>query len=195
MPREIAALLPLVLLFGAFLVVIFVLSRKSLDIKSKTVGDGQHGSASFATPKEISKGITSLQGHMTSNSTAFVQWAAAEALRSCDDAVEAMRQEFAKRRDYFYEKLCALPGITCVKPGGAFYLMPDVSFYFGKKADGRTIENSSDFCDYILQEAKVAIVPGSAFGMPKTVRIAYTESMERIQEGLERLEKALGRLQ
>ncbi len=148
-----------------------------------------------AAPKEISKGITSLQGHMTSNSTAFVQWAAAEALRSCDDAVEAMRQEFAKRRDYFYEKLCALPGITCVKPGGAFYLMPDVSFYFGKKADGRTIENSSDFCDYILQEAKVAIVPGSAFGMPKTVRIAYTESMERIQEGLERLEKALGRLQ
>lgn len=148
-----------------------------------------------AAPKEISRGITSLQGHMTSNSTTFVQWAAAEALRGCDDAVEEMRQEFAKRRDYFYERLCALPGITCVKPGGAFYLMPDVSSCFGKKAGGRTIENASDFCDYILQEAKVAIVPGSAFGMPKTVRIAYTESMERIREGLERLESALSKLE
>lgn len=147
-----------------------------------------------AAPKEISKGMTSLQGHMTSNSTTFVQWAAAEALCGCDDAVEEMRQEFAKRRDYFYERLCALPGVTCVKPGGAFYLMPDVSSYFGKQVNGRKIEDSSDFCDYILQEAKVAIVPGCAFGMPKTVRIAYTESMERIQEGLGRLEKALHKL-
>lgn len=147
-----------------------------------------------AAPKEISRGIVSLQGHMTSNSTTFVQWAAAEALRGCEDAVEEMRQEFAKRRDYFYGRLCALPGITCVKPGGAFYLMPDISAYFGKKADGRTIRDSADFCDYILQEAKVAIVPGSAFGMPETARIAYTESMERIEEGLERLERALRRL-
>lgn len=148
-----------------------------------------------AAPKEISQGITSLQGHMTSNSTTFVQWAAAEALRSCDGAVEEMRQEFAKRRDYFYERLCALPGITCVKPGGAFYLMPDVSSYFGKEVDGRKIKDSDDFCNYILQEAKVAIVPGSAFGMPKTVRFAYTESMERVREGLERFERALRKLQ
>lgn len=144
-----------------------------------------------AAPKEIAKGIVSLQGHMTSNSTSFVQLAAIEALQSCDDSVEMMRKVFMDRRDYLYEKLCQIPGVTCVKPGGAFYLMPDISAYFGKKYGDNEIKTSEDFCNYILEQGKVAVVPGSAFGMPDTVRFAYTESMERLKEGLERFENAL----
>ena len=144
-----------------------------------------------AAPKALAKGISSLQGHITSNSTTFVQWAAVEALHSCDASVEQMRKVFLERRDYLYEKLCALPEITCVKPGGAFYLMPDISSYFGKKDAEREIRDSADFCQYILEKAKVAIVPGSAFGMPQTVRFAYTESMERIEEGVKRFAEAL----
>ncbi len=144
-----------------------------------------------AAPKSLAKGISSLQGHISSNSTTFVQWAAVEALHSCDASVEQMRKVFLERRDYLYEKLCALPEITCVKPGGAFYLMPDVSGYFGKKDGEREIKDSADFCQYILEKAKVAVVPGSAFGMPQTVRFAYTESMERIEEGVKRFAEAL----
>ncbi|MGN1230952.1 MAG: pyridoxal phosphate-dependent aminotransferase [Anaerotignum sp.] len=147
-----------------------------------------------AAPKEITKGITSLQGHTTSNSTSFVQWAAVEALRSCDASVEEMRKEFMKRRDYLYDKLCGIPGVTCVKPGGAFYLMPDISAYFGKTDGEKVIQTSADFCNYILEKGKVAVVPGSAFGMPETVRFAYTESMERIAEGVERFAEALKKL-
>lgn len=144
-----------------------------------------------AAPKDIAKGIVSLQGHMTSNSTSFVQYAAVEALRSCDASVEYMRNEFLKRRDYLYERLCKIPGVTCVKPGGAFYLMPDISTYFGKKDGETVIKTSVDFCNYILEKGKVAVVPGFAFGMPETVRFAYTESMERIEEGVARFENAL----
>lgn len=144
-----------------------------------------------AAPKDISRGITSLQGHVTSNSTTFVQWAALEALDGCDEPVEQMRDEFAKRRDYMYDMLQSLPGIHCIKPEGAFYLMPDISSYFGKKANGKTIENAGDFCLYMLEEAKIAIVPGPAFFMDEAVRFAYTDSMDRLQEGMERFKQAL----
>ncbi len=148
-----------------------------------------------AAPKEIARGIASFQGHVTSNSTSFVQWAAIEALRECDDSVEQMKKEFLKRRDYLYDRLCSIPGVACVKPGGAFYLMPDISGYFGKKNGNTEIRTSVDFCDYVLEKAKVAVVPGAAFGMPNTVRFAYTESLERLREGAERFEKALRELE
>lgn len=147
-----------------------------------------------AAPKALCRGIVSLQGHMTSNSTTFVQYAALAALRECDASVEGMRKEFAKRRDFLFGRLCEIPGITCVKPGGAFYLMPDVSSYFGK-SDGTTeIKNSADLCNYILREAKVAVVPGSAFEMPQTVRFAYTDSMGNLEKGIERFAAVLCRL-
>lgn len=144
-----------------------------------------------AAPKGVCKGIASLQGHITSNCNTFVQWASVEALRKCDVSVEQMRQEFEKRRDYVYNRLCQIPNVTCVKPGGAFYIMPDISSYFGRCDGKKVIDNSTDFCEYILEKEKVALVPGSAFGMPKTVRFAYTESMERLEEGLKRFENAL----
>lgn len=147
-----------------------------------------------AAPKEIARGINAIQGHTTSNSTTFVQWAAMEALEKNENTVREMVEEFSRRRDYMFLRISRIPGIRCDNVKGAFYLLPDVSAYFGMGYEGYTIENSLDFCDYILREARVAIVPGAAFMAPRTVRIAYTNSMERLREGMDRMEKALERL-
>ena len=149
-----------------------------------------------AAPADVAKGISSLQGHTTSNSTSFVQWACLEALEEhTDPSVEMMRQEFNKRRDYLIKRLRAIPDVFCADADGAFYLMPNVSKYYGRKAeDGRVIKDSADFCDYILDEAKVAIVPGSAFEAPDNVRISYSNSMENIQKGIDRIEAAMAKL-
>lgn len=147
-----------------------------------------------AAPKEIAGGINAIQGHTTSNSTTFVQWAAMEALEKNENTVREMVEEFSRRRDYMFLRISRIPGIRCDNVKGAFYLLPDVSAYFGTGYEGYNIENSLDFCDYILREARVAIVPGAAFMAPRTVRIAYTNSMERLREGMDRMEKALERL-
>lgn len=147
-----------------------------------------------AAPAEIASGISAIQGHTTSNSTTFVQWAAIEALDHNDATIAEMVKEFSRRRDYTYQRLTAMEGIKCNNVEGAFYLLPDVSYYFGKSNAERTIKDSFDFCDYILKEARVAIVPGAAFMAPDMVRIAYTNSMEKIREGMDRIEAALGQL-
>ncbi len=149
---------------------------------------------SVSTP-EIAKGIGALQGHTTSNSTTFVQWAGVEALNGPQDSVEKMVAEYARRREYLLGRLTAMPGITCANADGAFYLMPDVSSYFGKKtADGDVIKDSGDFCNYILDEAHVACVMGSAFEAPDKIRIAYSNSMEAIKEAMDRFEAAIAKL-
>ncbi len=148
-----------------------------------------------AAPMEITKGMVAFQSHTTTNSTTFVQYAGITALKDCAHDVEAMRQEFAKRRVYMLERMEKFPDVTCTKPGGAFYLMPDVSAYYWKKTiDGQLIKDSFDFCNYMLNEARVAIVPGAAFEMPKCVRFAYSISMEAIEKGMDRLEAALVKL-
>ena len=145
-----------------------------------------------AATKEIARGIASLQGHTTSNSTTFVQWAGVEALNGPQDSVATMVAEYARRREYMLSRLQAMPDITCGNADGAFYLMPDVSRYFGAKTpEGKPIQNSLDFCNYILEHAKVAIVPGAAFEAPNSVRIAYSNSMENIAKGMDRFEQAL----
>lgn len=147
-----------------------------------------------AAPLEISKGIGVLLSQTTSSSTTFVQWAAVEALLKCETSVEQMRCAFQERRDYLYSRLSNTPNIHCVKPGGAFYIMPDISAYFGKSNGSRIIRDADDFCDYMLDEAKIAVVPGTAFGMPNTVRFAYTDSLDRIKMGAERFCAALAQL-
>lgn len=147
-----------------------------------------------AAPAEVAKGIAALQGHITTNSTTFVQYAGITALKECGEEIEQMRQEFCKRRDYMLERLTSIEGITCPMPGGAFYLMPDVSAYFGKKCGDRVIKDSADFCSYMLEEAQVAIVPGAAFEMPSAVRFAYSVSIETIAQGMDRFERALKKL-
>ncbi len=147
-----------------------------------------------AAPQEIADGIRAIQSHTTSNETTFVQWAAIEALSHCEDDVKRMVAEYKKRRNYTYDRLTRIEGIICGNADGAFYLLPDVSFYFGKSHGDSMIRDSFDFCDYILNTAHVAIVPGGAFNSPRTVRIAYTNSMDKLAEGLDRLEDALKRL-
>ncbi len=147
-----------------------------------------------AAPSDIAKGIASLQGHITSNSTTFVQWAALEALEGPSDTIVFMRQKFDERRVYLLERLNNMQGIACSKADGAFYLLPDVSSYFGKSAGDKHIKDSFDFCNYMLEEAHLAIVPGAAFEAPKTVRIAYSNSIENIKEGMDNMEKALAKL-
>lgn len=147
-----------------------------------------------AAPADVAKAIVAIQSNSTSNSTTPVQYAAITALKECAEDVAMMKVEFEKRRDYAYERMSAMPHVTCTKPDGAFYLMPDVSYYFGKEGNGKVIENSIDFCAYILEEAKVAITPGDAFKMPGTIRFAYPASMEMIEAGMDRIEKALKKL-
>lgn len=145
-----------------------------------------------AAPKDIAKAIDDLQGHTTSNSTTFVQYAALEALDEKNDAsVEAMKVEFNKRRKYLLDFLRSIPDVTCADAGGAFYLMPNVSKYYGRSYNGMVIKDSYDFCTFILEEAKVAIVPGASFEAPDNVRISYSNSMENLERGAKRLLQAM----
>lgn len=148
-----------------------------------------------AGPLDVIKGMTSLQSHMTSNATTFVQYACITALQECEEETEKMRKEFEKRRDFTFEKINSIPGVHTLKPEGAFYMMADVTAYFGKSYGDYHIENATDLCDYILKEGKVAVVPGDAFCMPGTVRIAYPVSIETVERGMDQMAEALAKLQ
>ena len=107
-----------------------------------------------AAPMIYAEGIKSIQGHVTTNSTTFVQWAAIEALRNGDASIKKMVEEFALRKDYAFKRLSAMRDVRCNDPEGAFYLLPDISAYFGKGSGERVIQDSFDMCDYILQEVR-----------------------------------------
>lgn len=138
------------------------------------------------------KAMDTLQGQMTSNITSFNFPAVVAALSGPQDEVEVMRQAFAKRGEHIYQRLSALPGIKLPKPTGAFYVFPDVSAYFGKTdAAGRTIETAAAFAESLLEQARVAVVPGEDFGGPNHVRFSFATSMEQIDKGLDRFEEYL----
>ena len=147
-----------------------------------------------ASSLDVSRACNAFQGHMTSCSVSFVQYAALKALADCDAEVEQMRRAFQERRDYMHARLNAMPGIRCQKPQGAFYMMPDVRAYFGKTAGSARITNAEDLCNYLLDEAGIAAVFGDAFCMPGTIRLAYANSMENIRIGMDRMEETLSRL-
>ncbi|NLA95313.1 MAG: pyridoxal phosphate-dependent aminotransferase [Clostridiaceae bacterium] len=147
-----------------------------------------------AGPKQVIKGISAIQGHTTSNATSFAQWAAIAALESCGAYVEEMRQAFEKRRDYLYGRVSSLPGIRCPYPDGAFYLFPDVSELFGRRRGDRVIHDAPALADYLLDEAGVALVPGNAFEAPQAIRFTYSNSMEKLNEAMDRIERAVGKL-
>jgi aspartate aminotransferase len=105
-----------------------------------------------------------------------------------------MLDEFKKRREYFFDKLTSIEGITCYKPEGAFYLFPNISHYIHRKTNLLKIENSFDFAMYLLYEAHIAVVPGSAFGKEGYVRLSYATSMDYMHEAVFRLKKALNKL-
>ena len=146
-------------------------------------------------PRELMGAMTKMQSQSTSNPTSIAQKAAVEALNGPQDAVAAMAVEFEKRRTYIVERLNAMPGVTCFKATGAFYVFPNFSGIYGKSFNGKMIGNSTEFAAYLLEDAKVAIVPGVAFGADKYARLSYAVSMENIRKGMDRIEAALKNLQ
>ncbi|HCC69067.1 MAG TPA: aspartate aminotransferase [Nitrospiraceae bacterium] len=144
-----------------------------------------------AGPKEIIKAMTSIQSQSTSNPTSIAQKAAVEALRGPQDFIPKIVEEFDRRRRYMVERFNKIPDVSCLTPVGAFYTFPNVSSFYGKNFKGKTISSSSDLTSYLLEEAKVAVVPGSAFGSDNHIRLSYATSMENIKKGLDRIEEAL----
>lgn len=147
-----------------------------------------------AAPAPVAKAMTDLQSHSTSNPTSIAQAASVAALNGPQEPVQAMVVEFVKRRDYMLERLNTIPGITCPKPGGAFYLYPNISSYFGKSYRGKAVNNATDMANLLLEVAEVAVVPGIAFGGDDFIRLSYATSLENIREGMDRIEKFLGEL-
>lgn len=130
------------------------------------------------------RGISKLQSHSTSNPTSIAQKAAVEALRGPQDSVPEMLAAYARRRRYVVDRLRAIPGVTCASPGGAFYAYPNVSAAFGRGG----VEGSVDFAVRLLEDRKVAIVPGAAFGTRDHIRMSYAASMEDLEQGLDAME-------
>lgn len=142
-----------------------------------------------AGPRDVIKAIAKLQSQGTSGAATFAQHAYAVALTGDQACVNEMRQAFARRAEYTHATLTAIPGVTCVKPAGAFYAFPNVSGVY----ETLGVASSLAFADKLLEEARVAVVPGSAFGMDTNVRVSFATSMEQIEEGLSRLSEFIGR--
>lgn len=140
------------------------------------------------------KGMSSLQGHTTSNTCSIAQYAALEALRGPQESLEIMRKEFDKRRRFLVNRLNQMEGITCVNADGAFYLMPNVTAFYGRSYNGKVIADSFALADFLLEEARIAVVPGGAFEAPDNLRISYSNSMESLITGMDRMEEALKKL-
>jgi aspartate aminotransferase len=138
--------------------------------------------------------MNNLSGQSTSNPTSISQKAAIEAFSGNQDKVEEMLIEFGTRKDYISSFLNNIIGVKCYVPMGAFYVFPDISYYFGKKFKGKTISNSIELTDFLLDEGKVAVVPGIEFGSDNHIRISYATSMKDIIEGTKRIKESLEKL-
>ena len=148
-----------------------------------------------AGPVEVISAMTKLQSQSTSNPTSVSQIASIEALTGPQDAVKMMITEFEKRRSYIVQRLNAIAGISCFMSTGAFYAFPNVSGLYGKCFSGKAINNSTDLCAFFLEHARVAVVPGIAFGADNYVRFSYAPSMANIRRGIDRIEEALASLE
>lgn len=147
-----------------------------------------------AAPEWIVKGINKLQGQYTSGTCDVSQMAALKAYNSDQTCVEDMRQTFRRRRDLIVKLAQDIPGLEVNVPQGAFYLFPKCDYFFGKSDGERTINGSTDFAMYLLEEAHVATVAGDAFGEPSGLRFSYATSDENIREAMRRIKEAIGKL-
>jgi aspartate aminotransferase len=143
-------------------------------------------------PEELIQAMVKVQSQSTSNPTSIAQYASLEAMRGSMDTVPPMLAEYARRRKRIVEGLRAIPGVTCEWPGGAFYAFPNVSAHLGDKKNAAA-KNCTELAKLLLEKAHVALVPGEAFGAPGFLRLSYATSIERIEEGLRRLEKFFSR--
>ena len=173
------------------------------DIKKKTIIiDGVSKSYSMtgwrigfaAGPADIVNGMGKIQSHTTSNPASMSQKASLEALAGPQHEMARMVSEFQRRRNFCLMKLQAVPGISCFRPRGAFYLFPNVRAFYEKECNGAPIRNSYGMAYYLLKEARVAIVPGDSFGADDYIRISYATSMANLEKGMERIARALAEL-
>ncbi len=145
-----------------------------------------------AAETEIAVAMADLQSQTTSNPSSISQMAGLAAL--AEEPSTRMIESFRCRRNYIVDALNSIEGIECLKPAGAFYVFPNISGLFGKGYGDRTIKSSSDLAEYLLENAGVAVVPGSAFGADNGIRLSYATSMDNIEEGLRRIAGAIKRL-
>jgi len=143
---------------------------------------------------DVIKGITKYQTQMTSSINSIAQKAAAAALLGPQDDLARMVEVFKARRDYVYSRLNAMPGISCPEPHGAFYMLPDVSSYFGKNCGGKIISNAVDFTACLLDRALISVVPGEAYFIDGKVRVSYSNSMENLKTALDSMESVLAEM-
>ena len=151
----------------------------------------------IAAPLFIAKACNKLQGQITSATCSIAQKATVRAMEldpATDKDIIWMREQFKERRDLVYKLLCEIPGLKVRLPQGAFYFFPEVSSYFGKSYGEYSIKNSTDLCMYLLHEANVATVMGSAFGDDNCIRLSYATSKETLIEAIRRIKEALAKL-
>ncbi len=148
----------------------------------------------LGAPEEIAKACVKIQGQFTSGTSSISQRAAITAVNADPSCVLEMKKAFKSRRDLILSLFKEIPHVHCHNPGGAFYLFPEISYYFGKKYEDILITDAKDLCMYLLNIAHVALTPGSAFGAPDYIRLSYATSEENICEAVRRIKNALTHL-
>ena len=143
---------------------------------------------------EVIKLMTSVQSHVTSNANSIAQYAGVEALNGPKDEIEKMVGKFEERRNLMIDRIKNITGLSVIIPEGAFYVMINLENYLGKSINENVINNSVDFSRELLEHEKVAVIPGSAFGLDKYIRLSYATSEELILKGLDRIESFLNKL-
>lgn len=144
-----------------------------------------------AANKQLAKIMSNYLSHSTGAPSTISQWAAVEAINGPQQSCEEMRKAFEERRDYIVQRMNSIPGVSCIKPNGAFYVMMNIEKLIGRTLGGKLITNDDDFAVAFLESAYVATVPCSGFGMKNFIRWSYATSMDNIKEALDRLEKFL----
>ena len=144
-----------------------------------------------AGPKELIKKMVQVQAQSTSCPNSIAQKASIDAIIGDQSMVIKMRDEYKRRRDFVNSELSKIPDISLHKPDGALFVFPDVSSYYGFNQNGKTIDNSVDFSEFLIDRFNLVTVPGAAFGCDKNIRISYAASMPVIREGIQRFKKAL----
>ena len=147
-----------------------------------------------AASEKIAKLMISIQSHVTSNVCSITQYAALEALSGPQDEITKMINEFEKRRNYMINIIESIDNLSIVKPKGAFYIMINIENCLGKEINGKILNDSMEFCASLLENEKLAVIPGKAFGLNNYIRVSYATSMEAIKEGLNRIESFIKKL-
>ena len=147
-----------------------------------------------AGPAPLMTAVANIQSQSTSNPASISQKAAVAALTGPRTSIDRMVAEFASRRNEMVRRLSAMPGVSCFQPQGAFYAFPDVGSLYGKRHSGTAITGSQPLANYLLEEARIAVVAGASFGNDRHIRLSYATSLDKIRKGLDRMEAAFAKL-